>query len=113
MMIASCCWCSGKFFLEASELMLLFSTCSELPSSVSLPLDSNVNAHKRQGSPSTIVLEDKSTKKRHFTEDEMTVSTEEYTNQMQSDNVMKSGEAITHYSREVEFVKTITISIPM
>lgn len=40
-------------------------TCSELPSSLSTPLEPKVSAHKRQGNPSLLVVEDKSSKRRH------------------------------------------------
>lgn len=40
-------------------------SCSELPPSLSTPLEPKVSAHKRQGSPSLLVVEDKSSKKRH------------------------------------------------
>ncbi|XP_057468034.1 helicase and polymerase-containing protein TEBICHI [Actinidia eriantha] len=47
----------------AADFLSLY--CSELPPSVSVPLEPKVNAHKRQGSPSMSVMEDKSSKKRH------------------------------------------------
>ncbi|KAK3016369.1 hypothetical protein RJ639_005362 [Escallonia herrerae] len=51
----------------ATDFLSLY--CSELPACVSLPLDPKMNAHKRQGSPSVLVLEDKSSKRRHCTTD--------------------------------------------
>ncbi|KAA8521778.1 hypothetical protein F0562_012451 [Nyssa sinensis] len=82
--------------------------CGELPSSVSLELETKENAHKRQGSPSVLVVEEKSSKKRHcpadgdqsHAEGETTCSNERFPEHMQSGVVTKSG-AVFNYSREV------------
>ncbi|XP_058200647.1 helicase and polymerase-containing protein TEBICHI isoform X1 [Rhododendron vialii] len=47
----------------ATDFLSLY--CSERPPSLSTPLEPKVSAHKRQGSPSLLVVEDKSSKKRH------------------------------------------------
>ncbi|XAR70897.1 DNA-directed DNA polymerase [Bertholletia excelsa] len=47
----------------AADFLSLY--CSQLPPNVDTPLDQKVNAYKRQGSPSLLVVEDKSSKKRH------------------------------------------------
>lgn len=70
-----------------------------------------MNMHKRQGSPSMLILEDKSSKKRHCTTDgyqfnvngEISCSSQGYHRNMQSDVVAKSGAAIFN-SKEVNVV---------
>lgn len=71
-----------------------------------------MNTHKRQGSPSMLILDDKSSKKRHCTTDgyqlnvdgEISCSSQEgYHRNMQSGVVAKSGAAIFN-SKEVNVI---------
>lgn len=56
---------AGKSELKQFAANFLSLYCSELPSSLSTSLEPKVSAHKRQGSPSLLVVEDKSSKRRH------------------------------------------------
>lgn len=79
--------------------VFFLSYSSELPPSVP----------KRQGSPSLLVLEEKSSKKRHcsndeyhsLTEGEITCSGEKYDQHMQSNVIAKSQAAVVDCSKEV------------
>ncbi|CAL5359107.1 unnamed protein product [Camellia sinensis] len=81
--------------------------CSELLPSASSPLEPKVNAHKRQGSPSMLVAEDKSSKKRHCiidgdepnAEGEATCSGDMHPEHIESGAISESGEASINYSR--------------
>ncbi|CAK9182717.1 unnamed protein product [Ilex paraguariensis] len=82
--------------------------CSELPSSASQPLEAQLNVHKRKGSPSVLDLGVASSKRRHcptdgdqaHAEGEFICCTDKYPNNMQSDHIRKSGEAIFNSSSE-------------